>query len=128
MLCVGLDIHVNQISVCVLDEDGTRLRRERVRDASTLVRLLTSLAQPLSICYEASCGYGRWHEILSRVAVRVVVAHPGHLRLIFRSKHKHDALDAEKLARLRVLDAVPSVFCGCVQRIGGPLRTPAYGW
>ena len=100
---MGLDIHVNQISVCVLDEDGTRLRRERVRDASALVRLLTSLAQPLSICYEASCGYGRWHEIPSRVAVRVVVAHPGHLRLIFRSKHKHDAFNAEKLARLLAL-------------------------
>ena len=94
MLYVGLDIHLKQISVCVLDENGTRVGRERVRDASALVRLLTSLGQPLSICYEASCGYGRWHEILSRVAARVVVAHPGHLRLIFRSKHKHDALDA----------------------------------
>ncbi|MFC1597253.1 IS110 family transposase [Planctomycetota bacterium] len=109
MLYVGLDIHVNQISVCVLDENGTRVGRERVRDASALVRLLTSLGQPLSICYEASCAYGRWHEILSRVAARVVVAHPGHLRLIFRSKHKHDALDAEKLAKLLILDAVPSV-------------------
>jgi transposase len=109
MLYVGLDIHLKWISVCVLAENGKRLRRERVGDASELVRLLTSLGQPLSICYEASCGYGRWHEILSRVAARVVVAHPGHLRLIFRSKRKHDALDAEKLAKLLVLDAVPSV-------------------
>ena len=29
MLYVGLDIHLKQISVCVLDENGKRLRRER---------------------------------------------------------------------------------------------------
>ena len=29
--------------------------------------------------------------------------------MIFRSKRKHDALDAEKLARLLALDAVPAV-------------------
>jgi transposase len=109
MLYVGLDIHLKQIAVCVLDENGKRLRRERVPDASALIKLLTSLGQPVSVCYEASCGYGRWHEILSRIAVRVVVAHPGHLRLIFRSKRKHDARDAEQLAKLLVLDAVPAV-------------------
>jgi transposase len=109
MLYVGLDIHLKQISVCVLDGTGKRVRRERVADATALVKLLTSLGAPLSVCYEASCGYGHWHELLSRVAVRVVVAHPGHLKLIFRSKRKHDALDAEKLAKLLVLDAVPSV-------------------
>ncbi|REJ97682.1 MAG: IS110 family transposase [Planctomycetota bacterium] len=109
MLYVGLDVHLNHISVCVLDENGKRLRRARVPDASELIKLLTSLGQPLSVCYEASCGYGRWHEILSHIAARVVVAHPGHLNLIFRSKRKHDAVDAEKLAKLLVLDAVPAV-------------------
>lgn len=109
MLYAGLDIHLKHISVCVLDENGKQIRRARVPDVSALVKLLMSLEQPLSVCYEASCGYGRWHEILSRIAVRVVVAHPGHLKLIFRSKHKHDAADAEKLAKLLVLDAVPAV-------------------
>lgn len=109
MLYVGLDIHLKRISICVLDENGKRHRRARVPDASALIKLLMSLGQPLSVCYEASCGYGRWHEILSRIAARVVVAHPGHLNLIFRSKRKHDAVDAEKLAELLVLDAVPAV-------------------
>ena len=98
MLYAGLDLHLKHVSVCVLDENGKPVRRARVPDASALVKLLMSLEQPLSVCYEASCGYGRWHEILSRIAVRVVVAHPGHLKLIYRSKRKHDAADAEKLA------------------------------
>lgn len=39
----------------------------------------------------------------------MVVAHPGHLRLIFRSQHKYDRADTEKLAKLLYLDEVPTV-------------------
>lgn len=56
MLYVGLDIHLKQISVCVLDKQGKLVRRERVADATQLVKLLTSLGAPLAVCYEASCG------------------------------------------------------------------------
>ena len=42
-------------------------------------------------------------------AARVVVAHPGLLRLMFRSKQKNDRQDAEKLATLLSLGEVPQV-------------------
>ena len=44
------------------------------------------------------------------MAQKVVVAHPGQLRLIFRSKRKSDRVDAEKLAKLLYLDEVPPVY------------------
>jgi transposase len=40
---------------------------------------------------------------------RLAVAHPGKLRLIFRSKRKNDRVDAEKQAKLLYLDQVPQV-------------------
>ncbi len=43
------------------------------------------------------------------MARRVVVAHAGQLRLIFRSKRKNDRADAEKLAKLLFLGEVPVV-------------------
>jgi transposase len=46
---------------------------------------------------------------LRPIAQRVVVAHPGQLRLIFRSKKKNDRVDARKLATLLFLDQVPEV-------------------
>ncbi len=49
------------------------------------------------------------HDQLSRVAKRVVVAHPGQTRLIFRGKRKNDRIDAKKLATLLFLDQVPTV-------------------
>jgi hypothetical protein len=44
------------------------------------------------------------------MAQKVVVAHPGQLRLIFRRKRKNDRGDAEKLAKLLYLDEVPAVY------------------
>jgi transposase len=64
----------------------------------------------LFVCYEASCGYGYLYDMLRQVAQRVVAAHPGQLRLIFRSKRKNDRIDAEKLAKLMFLDEVPAVY------------------
>jgi transposase len=68
-----------------------------------------------SVCFEASCGYGWLYERLKRMAEKVVVAHPGQLRLIFRSKRKNDRVDAEKLAKLLYLDEVPPVYVPSVE-------------
>jgi transposase len=61
------------------------------------------------VCYEASCGYGHYHDLLQPLAARVLVAHPGQLRLIFRSKSKNDRNDAERLAKLLYLGETPTV-------------------
>ncbi len=62
-----------------------------------------------TVCYEASCGYGHFHDLLGPLAARVLVAHPGQLRLIFRSKNKNDRNDAERLAKLLYLGETPTV-------------------
>lgn len=108
---VGLDVHRGRTAMEVLDADGKRtLRKEIVGDWDQVVREVKALVpRPLAVCYEASCGYGYLHERLGRVADRVEVAHPGHLRLIFRAKRKNDRVDASKIAKLLYLDAVPRV-------------------
>lgn len=110
MRYVGLDVHKSRTSMEVLDADGKRvLRKEIVGDWDAVVREVKALPRPLAVCYEASCGYGYLHERLGRVADRVEVAHPGQLRLIFRSKRKNDRVDASKIAKLLYLDEVPRV-------------------
>jgi transposase len=107
---IGLDVHLRHISVCILNRDGKKVHElcHRGRRDELLGRL-AKLGGPLAICFEASCGYGHLYDQLRRVAERVVVAHPGQLRLIFRSKRKHDRADAEKLAKLLFLGEVPTV-------------------
>lgn len=107
---VGLDVHRDRTSMEVLDADGKRtLRKEIVGDWDAVVREVKLLPRPLAVCYEASCGYGYLYERLGQVADRVEVAHPGQLRLIFRSKKKNNRVDAAKLVKLLYLDAVPQV-------------------
>jgi len=61
------------------------------------------------VCFEASCGYGYLHDLFGELAARVAVAHPGHLRLIFRTQKKNDRVNAKKLATLLFLDQVPTI-------------------
>jgi len=104
-----LDIHAKHITICVLDGNGKVRERCTVRQVEQLMQFLKKLPGRFRVCYEASTGYGRFFELLSTVAERVVVAHPGLLKIIFRSKQKNDRRDAEKLAQLLFVDQVPAV-------------------
>lgn len=110
MLYVGLDVHSRQSSLCILNSAGGTVNQIQVKGSrSQVVDRLRQLDQPFSICYEASCGYGHLYEALRPLAHHVAVAHPAKLRLIYRDKRKNDRVDAQKLAKLLLLDMVPSV-------------------
>lgn len=110
MLYVGADVHLRSSVVCILDENGREIKTRSIRGGwKNLVEVLRGLKEPFAVCYEASCGYGVLYDALKGVAHRVTVAHPGQLRLIFRSKRKNDRVDARKLAKLLFLDEVPPV-------------------
>jgi transposase len=109
MFHVGLDSHRKHISICALSETGQGALRSRVRGIPEMLRILQGLPDRFEVCYEASCGYGHFHDLLRPLAARVLVAHPGQLRLIFRSKNKNDRNDAERLAKLLYLGETPTV-------------------
>jgi transposase len=109
MYYVGLDIHTKRISICVLNETGQLVRRCQVRGIEEMLGTLKALPDRFEVCYEASCGYGHYHDLLQPLAARVLVAHPGRLRLIFRSRDKNDRKDAERLAKLLYLGEAPAV-------------------
>ena len=93
----------------MLNEAGQIVKRTRVRMIHQMMQILEGLPDRFEVCYEASCGYGHYHDLFRPLAARVLVAHPGQLRLIFRSKDKNDRKDAERLAKLLYLGEVPTV-------------------
>lgn len=108
MYTVGLDVHSARSNLCVLDGNGKTVRERVVRGSPReVVRELARLEQPFRVCYEASTSCGWLYDQLVPLAARVAVAHPGQLRLIFKSKRKNDRVDAAKLAKLLYLDEVP---------------------
>ena len=111
MYFIGLDVHLKHTTICVLDGNGRRFKQLKLRGPWTeIVGELKKLDGQIAVCYEASCDYGRIYELLEPICERVVVAHPGQLRLIFRSKRKNDRVDAETLATLLFLNEVPGVY------------------
>lgn len=107
---VGLDVHAHRSTYCVLDANARRVATRTVHGPpSKVIAEIAKVNKPFEVCFEASTGYGFIYEALRRSARRVLVAHPGQLRLIFRSKRKCDRLDAERLARLLHFGQVPSV-------------------
>ena len=110
MWYVGLDVHFRQSTFCVLNEHGQKVRTETIKGPwANVLFALAKIKERWVVCFEASTGYGVLWRRLQPLAQRVVVAHPGHLRLIFRSKRKNDRIDAERLAKVLYLDAVPAV-------------------
>jgi transposase len=110
MLYVGLDVHQCRSSMCILNSDGKVVKQEQINARwPQVIDRLRLIKEPFAVCYEASCGYGHLYDRIEPLASRVAVAHPGQLRLIFRSKKKHDRVDAAKLAKLLYLDEVPRV-------------------
>jgi len=110
MLYVGLDVHSKRSSMCILNNNGKIVKQELIKGPwPQLIDRLRGIGQPMSVCYEASCGYGHLYDRIAPLASHVAVAHPGQLRLIFKSKKKHDRVDASKLAKLLYLDEVPRV-------------------
>jgi transposase len=110
MLYVGLDVHQQRSSLCILNQDGKTVKQEVIKGPwPQVIDRLRGIEAPFSVCYEASCGYGHLYDRIAPLAAHVAVAHPGQLRLIFKSKKKHDRVDAAKLAKLLYLDEVPRV-------------------
>jgi len=76
-----------------------------------VVEELRKLKEPFQVCYEASLGYGYLYDQIGKLrnARKTTVAHPGHLRLIYRSKKKNDKVDSRKIAQVMYLDQVPAI-------------------
>lgn len=110
MLSVGLDVHQSHTTVCVLDGQGNTRRRQEIKGGyAAVAESLKLLQEPFAVCYEASTGYGALYDQLAPLAEKVLVAHPGRLKLIFQSTKKHNRADAGKLAALLHLHQVPAV-------------------
>ena len=111
MYYIGLDVHAQRSSVCILDARGKKVKEFHVLGGGDcLLAELARLPQPWAVCFEASAGCGWLCDQMRPLAQRIEVAHPGQVRLIFRAKKKNDRIDAAKLATLLFLDQVPQAY------------------
>src|SRR5688572_3848371 len=105
MKFVGIDLHKQSITVCVVDQDRTVLQTRRFACVETArIDAFFAGLGPFEAVVEATAGYQWLLERIEPLARRVVLAHPGKLRIIAESTKKSDKLDARTLAEFLALD------------------------
>ena len=96
MFHVGLDIHTRRIAICVLGDTGQVFHRSQVRSIEEMIRILKGLPDRFEVCYEASCGYGHFYDLLSAIEQGDPHAAEQLLPLVYDELRR---LAAQKLAR-----------------------------
>jgi len=105
---VGIDLHKKTITLEALNQDRHVVKRPTLAcsDPQSIRRCFEQF-RPFQAVVEATASYEWLWELLEPLAQRLVLAHPGKLRLIAESKNKSDRVDAHVLAELLVLDLIP---------------------
>lgn len=114
MLYVGVDLHKQSISLCVVqlvDRERKIIERRKFRcdNEEQMAEYFAALGE-YQLVVEATASYEWFVQLVEPTADRVVLAHPGHLRVIAQSKRKTDKLDAQTLAEFLALDQIPEAW------------------
>src|SRR5262245_32770793 len=111
---IGVDLHKQTISVCVVIQEG---RARRVVERATLRCSETAAIAawferhaPFEAAVEATAAYEWFLQLIERSAERVVLVHPKKMRVIAESSCKTDRIDAWVLAEHLALDKLPSAY------------------
>src|SRR4051794_29295437 len=107
MRYAGIDLHKQSITVCVVDHDRTWIQTRKLPcdDPERIVAFFASLGE-FEAVVEATASYQWLLQRIEPLARRVVLAHPGKLRVIAESTRKSDKLDAKVLAEFLALDMI----------------------
>lgn len=107
----GLDLHKTYLTLCVLDSGGQVVRQQR-RLSPTLEAVAAQLPSggSVTVVLEATLQWAWFHERLTALGHRVVVAHPQQLKVISQARCKTDPIDARKLAELGRVNLVPAIW------------------
>lgn len=105
---VGIDLHKKTIVACVMDQGRTVLKRRTLACCETgAIRDFFAGLAPFRAVVEATASYEWLVALIEPLAEKVVLAHPGKLRVIAESVKKTDRLDAQVLAEFLARDMVP---------------------
>ena len=111
MNSIGVDLHKQIITVCVMDDEFQIVGRKTLRCNSpdTIVGFIEKF-QPFNVVVEATASYQWFVELVEPLAENVVLANPKKLRVIAESTKKTDRLDAQVLAEFLARDMIPQAY------------------
>lgn len=118
MKFAGVDLHKKTLMVVVVNDKREKLvtRRLKCAERAAIVEFFRELGVFRAVV-EATASYEWFVQLIEPLAEKVVLAHPGKVRIIAESKRKTDKFDAVVLAKLLAADEVPEAYRPtCAQR------------
>ena len=101
MIYIGIDLHVRQFSMAVLDQDNSIIFEETLpTSCRNLKAAVSAFAEGKSVVFEESTLAAWAFRVLQPCADRVVVADPLHNHWIAGDEKSNDVTAARKLAQL----------------------------
>jgi transposase len=108
---IGCDLHKKTITMCVVNQNRVQLASRRFACTDTVgILLWLGRFRPFQLVVEATASYEWFAQLVEPLADRVVLAHPGKLRIIAESTNKSDKLDARVLAELLAAGMIPEAY------------------
>ncbi len=108
MHSIGCDLHKKTITMCVVNQDRVPSAGRRFYCTDTVgITAWLARFRPFQLVVEATASYEWFVKLIEPSADRIVLAHPGKLRIIAESTRKSDKLDARVLAEFLALDMIP---------------------
>jgi transposase len=108
---IGIDLHKKTITIWVCDKDRRKIDRQRFYCSTPelIVAYFRKLGSFQAVV-EATASYEWLVRLLEPFADRMVLAHPGKLRVIAESTRKNDKVDARVLAEFLAMDMIPEAY------------------
>src|SRR5262245_12862290 len=108
---IGVDLHKQIITVCVMDQKLKVLARATLysNQPDRVLEFFRSWQQ-FKVVVEATASYSWFVEALEPLADEIVLANPKKLRVIAESTKKTDRLDAQILAEFLARDMIPRAY------------------
>ena len=108
MYYVGCDLHKKTITMHIVNQARAKIASKQFYccDMAAIAQWLNQY-KPFELAVEATASYEWFLDLVEPLAHRVVLAHPGKLRVIAESTRKSDKLDARVLAEFLALDMIP---------------------
>jgi transposase len=108
---VGIDLHKKTIVLCVMNQ-GRKVthRRTFACGETAAIRDFFAALRPFRAVVEATASYEWLVALIEPLADKVLLAHPGKLRVIAESDKKTDKHDAFVLAEYLALGKIPEAF------------------
>jgi len=108
----GIDLHADQMYVCILDPKGQVLVHRNVKgnDFGHFLKLAGPYRHDLTVVCECTFNWYWLADACAAAGIEFVLAHALYLAHIHGGKNKNDRVDSEKLAHLLRTNLIPPAY------------------